>query len=169
MQVDSLIIRRSPAILVYRIVWMTMFFYAATAIAYPVAARIWIEAGLADAFIHRFVWSLLTISAESCIIILLFIHWSMTTYEIRPGELVYRSGFLMRKMDIHSLKNMQTVYISQGVLGRLFRYGTVRLYNPMSKEELLLEHISDPERYAESLRQVLDMPSGGTILRNKAR
>lgn len=169
MQVDSLIIRRSPATLVYRIIWMTMAFYAITAILYPMAARVWVNVGFADAFVHRFIWSLITISVESCIVIALFIRWSMTNYEIRPGELISRSGLLMRKMDIHSLKNMQTVYTRQGILGRMFRYGTVRLYNPMSKEELLLEDISDPERYAESLRQVLDMPSGDTILRNRAR
>ncbi len=169
MQIDSLIIRRSPAVLVYRIVWMTMAFYIMTVLTYPTIEQMWIATGFEGAFGKRFVWSLLTVTAESFIIILLFIHWSMTTYEIRPGELVYRSGMLRRKMDIHSLKNMQTVYVTQGLFGRIFRYGTVRLYNPMSKEELLLERISDPNRYAESLRQVLELPTKETILRGAAR
>lgn len=169
MQIDSLIIRRSPAILIYRIVWMTMAFYAITALIYPVVEQLWVIVGLGETFANRFVWSLLTIILESLIIILLFIHWSMTTYEIRPDELIYRSGFLMRKMDIHSLKNMQTVYTTQRLLGRIFHYGNVRLFNPMSKEELLLEHIPDPERHAESLRQVLENQPGDVLIRNNIR
>ena len=166
MQIDSLIIRRSPAVLVYRIVWMTMAFYTITAIAYPVVEWLWLQAGFGNTFGNRFLWSLATITLESFIICVLFIHWSMTTYEIRPGELIYRSGLIRRKMDIHSLKNMQTVYVSQGILGRIFKYGTLSLFNPMSKEELLLKNISDPDRHVESMRQVLDIPSAETILRS---
>lgn len=169
MQIDSLIIRRSPAILVYRIMWLTMAFYIVNALLYPLAEQLWVSAGIVDTFANRFVWTLITISLESFVIILLFIHWSLTTYEIRPGELVFRSGFLLRRMDIHSLKNMQTVYTTQGVFGRLFHYGNVRLFNPMSKEELLLERISDPERHAESLREVLENPSKDLLVRGMAK
>lgn len=169
MQIESLIIRRSPAVLVYRIAWMTMVFYIVTTIVYPAVEWLWIAAGFPQAFGHRFVLSLFTIGFESLIMVLLFIHWSMTTYEIRPGELVFKSGLLRRKMDIHALKNMQTVYTTQGLMGRMFNYGNVRLFNPMSKEELSLEHIPDPERHTELLRQVLENSSRELLVRTPGR
>lgn len=146
-----------------------MIFYIVTTIVYPLVDQVWLVAGFDDAFINRFVWSLVTITLESFIIILLFIHWSMKTYEIRPAELVFKSGFLKRRADIHSLKNMQTVYMTQSLLGRIFNYGNVRLFNPMSKEELLLEQITDPNLYAESLRQVLEEPSKDVLLRSAVK
>jgi hypothetical protein len=64
---------------------------------------------------------------------------------------------------------MQTVYMTQSLLGRIFNYGNVRLFNPMSKEELLLEQITDPNLYAESLRQVLEEPSKDVLLRSAVK
>lgn len=169
MQVDSVIIRRSPVILVYRIIWMTVIFYALTALILPFIEQSFFSNNLRGLLSSRIIWSFVIFSAESLVIIILFIQWSLTTYEIKQAEIIFRSGFLRRNMDIHSLRNIQTVYTTQTVLGSLFRYGTVRLFNPMSKEELLLHDVTDPEKYAQTLRQVLDAPSQETVLRTRQR
>lgn len=167
MQIDSVLLRRSPAVLVYRILWVTIVVYIISSLSYTAIERLWLFFGIGGVFANRFLWSLLTLGTESLVMIFLFLQWSVQTYEIKDGEIVFRAGLLLRRMDIHSLRNMQTVYVKQGVLGRMFGYGNARLFNPMSKEELQLQSISDPYRYAELLRQVLDISSKDVMLRKR--
>jgi uncharacterized membrane protein YdbT with pleckstrin-like domain len=167
MNISSLVIRQSPAILVYRIAWLTMALYVLFAMAYPIVINI--DRNIGEMLDNHLIRSLITIVVESLLIVGLFIHWSMTTFEIRQHEIVFRSGILKRRMEIHSLKNIQTVYASQPLLGRTFGYGNIRLYNPMSKEELLLEQVPDPETLAGFLRDVLNESGQETILRTSSK
>ena len=88
--------------------------------------------------------------------VFLLLHWSFFRYKISDTEVVEKSGLIRRRVHAHSLKNTQSINITQGYLGRLLNYGNIILHNPLSKENILLKDIPDVNRYSKILRGILD-------------
>ena len=95
--------------------------------------------------------------------IILFLQWAYSIYEIKQHELVFSKGIFHRTRRIHSLKNIQSVEVDQKFLGVLFHYGSIRMYNPFLKEEILMRNVSDPEKYAHALRNALDLAQDSIV------
>lgn len=156
MKIDSVIIRHSPIILLYRMLLLTF----AIGLLYALYGFLQVQLGgisLIDNSIHPVVLFFVTVSIESVAMTAIFLQWAYTTFEIKTHELVFRKGIFYRKRTIHSLKNIQSVEVEQGFLGLLFQYGSIRLYNPLLKEEIYMRSVTDPEKYAHALRNALDI------------
>lgn len=160
MQVDSVILRKSPVILLTKMIAMTVLVYLFFG-AYSVSLLNQQEGlPLQNILTGKGTSFIVSLSAEALIMIILFLKWNFMKYEILPGELITKSGILSRKQEIHSLKNMQTVYVSQGMIGTMFGFGTIKLHNPLSKEDVIMRNIPDPEKYSKVLKGVLDEMEG---------
>lgn len=156
MKIDSVIIRRSPIVLLYRMLFLTF----GIGLLYTLYGLFQVQFGglsLIDNSIHPIILFFVTICVEAIAMIAIFLQWAYTTYEIKVDELVFRKGIIRRKRTIHSLKNIQSVEVEQGFLGLLFQYGNIRLYNPLLKEEINMRSVTDPEKYAHALRNALDL------------
>lgn len=156
MKIDSVIIRHSPIILLYRMLFMTLGIGILYAL-YGVLQTQFGGTSLIDNSIHPIVLFFVTIAIEAVAMIVIFLQWAYTTFEIKAHELIFRKGIIRRRRTIHSLKNIQSVEVEQGFPGLLFQYGNIRLYNPLLKEEIYMRSITDPEKYAHALRNALDL------------
>lgn len=156
MKIDSVIIRHSPIVLLYRMLFLTF----GIGLLYTIYGLIQAQFGgvsLIDNSIHPIILFFLTVVCESVAMIIIFLQWAYTIFEIKTHELVFRKGIIHRRRTIHSLKNIQSVEVDQGFFGLLFHYGDIRLYNPLLKEEVYMRSVSDPEKYAHALRNALDL------------
>lgn len=154
MHVDSVIIRHSPVILLYRMLGITL----GISLLYAVYGVIQSSVGgvsLVDNTISPILLFFTTIAIEAVALIILVLQWSYTTYNIRDTELLFKKGILHKRCKVHALSNVQTVDYTQSFLGLLFNYGTIRLYNPLLKEEIFMPSVPDPEKYAHILRSTL--------------
>src|SRR5437879_3452854 len=70
--------------------------------------------------------------------LLLLIHWLSQNYEIRPGEICYTEGLLTKTEKIFSLGHVEDILISQGFLGKVLKFGTIRLNNPVLNKKFYL-------------------------------
>ena len=118
---------------------------------------------LVDNSIHPIILFFITVFVEAVAMITIILQWAYTTFEMKAHELVFRKGVFRRKRTIHSLKNIQSVEVEQRFLGLLFQYGNIRLYNPLLKEEIYMRSVTDPEKYAHTLRNALDIEQGTIV------
>lgn len=86
--------------------------------------------------------------------IFIIISWLNEYYEITPKEVVYRKGLLIKKEERHLLKHIGEVTIEQGVFGRIFNFGTLKLYNWASERNVYLYLIHNPLKYEHILEEI---------------
>ncbi len=155
-RIDHVTVRLSPAILIFQVVLATFgVSIVFTFVSMVELSEAWFGAGVGDLLRDDAIFFVLSASLEAVITISLFLRWSAVRYDIKDDELVHARGILWRQRHIHSLKDVQTVFVSQGILGRIFSFGTITLHNPLLRGEITLRHIADPERSADVLRSVL--------------
>ena len=91
-------------------------------------------------------------------IIILFyfwISWKWETYICSPDSLIHSYGVLFRTKEFHSLENINTIAVKQGIIGLIFRYGNVRMYSPFSEEPYRIKEIPNPFQTAEEIERML--------------
>lgn len=149
MDVDSIIIRRSPVPAVIRMVAITvlsMLCYAVFTFAFD---------DYLEAFRHTEIVPFVEIEFAVFIFLVVFIitstsililRWSVDLYELREGEIVHRYGILHSREVRYALEHMETLTFRQSFVGRIFRYGTIEIARPRLKDIFLLRGILDPAR-----------------------
>ena len=84
--------------------------------------------------------------------------WLNEYYEIMPDMVVHKKGLLWRKEQHYALKYVRTVRLSQSLLGKLFNFGTISLYDIRKNKFLDLYLIHDPHRCLRILEQLIVSP-----------
>lgn len=101
---------------------------------------------------------------ELIIILVIALKWAGHEYEINQGMIIHRQGIVKITEETYSLRSLGTTTISQGILGRILNFGTIKLYSPLLKQEYFLRNVHDPRHILEALED--DINSGvekGTI------
>lgn len=81
--------------------------------------------------------------------------WITEYYEIWPHALMYWSGIIWRNHEKHPFSQMRSVKIEQGFLGKIFGFGTIRLYNWYLKTSTSLYLIHNPVKYFNIIESLL--------------
>ncbi|MBI3261122.1 PH domain-containing protein [Candidatus Berkelbacteria bacterium] len=103
-----------------------------------------------------FLYSVLTIGFQLInliFVIWMVLTWAQTTFIIRPKEIVIHRGIWRITENAYSTERIEEVDVDQSLWGRLFNYGTLRVYNPMLKVDLVLPNIPDPNTYAQVIKR----------------
>lgn len=88
------------------------------------------------------------------------LQWKNDYYEILKDGIVHKSGVIFKRELAYSCSNIESVQLYQGLLGNLFGYGTIELYDPALKKKIYLINISSPQRYIKLLKKIyLKIPS----------
>lgn len=87
--------------------------------------------------------------------VFIIIQWLEEYYEIKPNEIIHRNGFIFKKEEAYKLDHMGSLEIDQTTLGRIFNYGTLRLYNWALDKEIFLYLIHNPLKYHNILQNLL--------------
>ena len=81
--------------------------------------------------------------------------WLNEYYEITADTLTHRKGVLLRREEKFPIKHMAFIEFSQGILGKLFNYGTISLYNGRRLKYEDLYQIHNPIQYSHILEDLL--------------
>jgi uncharacterized membrane protein YdbT with pleckstrin-like domain len=84
----------------------------------------------------------------------IFLQWVNNYYALNSHELIYISGIISKKEESYAIKNVQTVSFEQGILGRLFKFGTVKIFSPALQQELYLSEVTHPEKIVDLINDV---------------
>ncbi|KXK26243.1 MAG: Bacterial membrane flanked domain protein [candidate division WS6 bacterium OLB20] len=91
------------------------------------------------------------------IIISVHLKWASNYYVLRSGEVVFRKGLFNTSEERFSVENAVSISTSRSLLGKIFNFGTVKIFNSALGNDLILRDIPKPEFYAEILRRSKDV------------
>ncbi len=115
---------------------------------------------------YAIIFTLFTL-IEVVLILLPLLQWANEYYEITQYEIVHHKGVVSHSQQIYPLNNIEAIIIEQGLLGRMFHYGTITLRNPVLNKTIYLYLISHPEKYMEIIKNQIDSArhKKGTFIR----
>lgn len=115
-----------------------------------------------------FIGKSIAISADYILILLVFLtfmetiltvyvvmEWLSEYYEISPYTVSHRRGVIFKKQDRYSIQNIKQVRIIQGVMGRVFNYGTIVLFDWRLAKTAEMYAVHNPMRYVRILEELL--------------
>ncbi len=88
------------------------------------------------------------------------LEWLNEYYEITPTKIFHRRGIVWRRENTYDLSHdksdrITSIGIQQGLLGRLFNYGTLFFYDRGVYKYYYMHYIHNPLRYLEILHHLL--------------
>lgn len=92
---------------------------------------------------------------KTVLTIYIIIEWLEEYYEITPKEVIHKKGLLFRKEERYSLKHLERMRLEQGILGKIFNYGSLSMYNWVLGKDIQLYLIHNPLKYHSILETLL--------------
>lgn len=150
---QSIHLRQSPVILVMRLITVELIIFILHSLFKVVIVQIEQYVG-SDIYgmigiVEIIVLQILNIG----LILQIIFSWLNTTYIINPREVIFSTGFVSRVSTTYEFANLQSMNVSQSVWGRLFNFGSIRLFNPVLKEEVTLDLIPNPDQVGRFIQQ----------------
>lgn len=90
------------------------------------------------------------------LLLYLILNWVNTVYEITDKEVVYRTGIIGKRARAYDMSNVQSSYVEQSILGRLFNFGKVTLYSPALKSDLYFSDVPNPQMFKAAVDIALE-------------
>lgn len=92
---------------------------------------------------------------KTALVLFVVVQWLNEYYEITPKELIHRKGLIFRSEQRYKLEHLGSLKIEQGILGRLFNYGNLRLYNWALEKDFLMYLIHNPNKHKHILETLI--------------
>lgn len=89
------------------------------------------------------------------ITLLIIISWLNEYYEITSDAVTYRKGMFFKKQRRSLLAHIASIEIDQGVFGKIFNFGTLRMFNWTTEKYEVLYLIHNPAKYYSILQKLL--------------
>lgn len=150
----SYTVRKTPVLLIAQIICIEILVLVAHLTIRAIS--VWI-ASILVLDIPSFVMTLEIIIMQVLgvyLIVMLVLQWINTYYILNPKEVIVRKGVISTYSGTYELANLQSMTVLQGVFGKIFNYGTIKLFNPVLKEDLYLSDISNPRKYAAIIQEI---------------
>ena len=108
-----------------------------------------------DILIFNIPLFILLVVIKTVITIFVIIQWLNEYYEITTKDIVHRRGLILKKEERHLLQHIGSVSIEQGVFGRRFNFGTLKLFNWTKEKYVYLYLIHNPMKYLHIMEELL--------------
>jgi len=164
---QPLVVKKSPVVIVknfivLQIAAVAVFFLAGILADY---GEIYEHLPLTSSLSFHIAQAIGIFFLETALVFYIFFRWYKESYDLKSDKIIYSRGIVFRKKTVMPLSAVQSVSFRQGPLGRLTKYGAVDLQYRNSAKPAVLDHIPEPQKYAELIVQLKDL-SGGTVLRH---
>lgn len=160
-QKDNIIFRESIVPLVFRIIGLEL---AITLIHLFSDSIILSLGGELHGTMYSLVMTVLPHVLNTVLIVWIMSLWATTSYVIKPGELIIRTGVLRIREGSFAITNFENVSITQSLIGRICNYGTLHVSSPLFKKDLLLTNLHEPSHYASLLQETQAALNSSTFL-----
>lgn len=149
-----LIIRRSPVVIIRDLIALQL----AASLFYFVLAfladygQLYKETGF-DLISYEVAKTVLILLAEAIIIVYIFLRWFFWSTSIHDDLVVVERNIIFKKRFTYPFEKKSTVVMHQGILGRLFLYGTVVIKSPSRFQPIIISYVPEPERHCRLILQ----------------
>lgn len=155
---DEFFIRKSPAILVIRIVtaevitelMYSLFHFALYNYVGQTETNIAMLSGLLN-----IAMSVVAV----CLFAIIVALWAAEGVLITKDELIYKYGVINERRRSYPYTNMQRIEVQQGILGKMLNFGTISVHLPVLSEDISFRDMSNPHDFADRLKGSIIKPS----------
>lgn len=98
---------------------------------------------------------LLLVIIKTTFVFFTIIEWMNNYYEITPQDISHHVGLFFKDEERHTFFHLGSLKIEQGILGRLFNFGSLKFYNWALQKEFVLFAIHNPMKYYPVLKSLL--------------
>jgi uncharacterized membrane protein YdbT with pleckstrin-like domain len=108
-------------------------------------------------FIIFFIFLLCSYILQIFLIYSVLLHWLNRKYYFETTHLIVRKGIFKTTERIYDLTNLKSVVVTQGILGKIFHYGTIsiEITSPGLTEEADLTEIPHPHKIEMQIKKFL--------------
>lgn len=152
-------IRQSPFLLIAKLIVLEILFVSLY-LAFRLPKFFLPEVISQDIFVT---WSMASILffviislAQILATVLITISWTNEYYIIRPGDILHRQGLFSLKEETFSLVNVEAFTVDQSFIGKIFNFGSIKLYSPVLKQDYYLNNVSNPIKLKKTIEQTVD-------------
>ncbi len=89
------------------------------------------------------------------ITVYIILEWVAEKYIILPDRIRHQHGILFRKTESWEIRNIETGYITEGLVARLFNYGTLTFHSPTLDSNIILNDVPSPSLVFNSVEKNL--------------
>ncbi len=153
MNVETIIIRRSPVMAIFRLVVVLVVLSLIFAAAFSFIGNDTTDSRQLQ-MLHVQLLAIYSILSILLAIVILW-QWAFEWFEVREGLMVHHKGIIFRRTTGTSLQHLEEISVREGLFGRILKYGTLVLHNPMLKQQVTLHDVLDPLVQARALRSAI--------------
>ncbi len=88
-------------------------------------------------------------------IMIVVVLWAFHFYRISQETISRYKGYINKKTDIITMRTISSVKMSQGLMGRIFGFGTIRVECMFSKQVIFLKNINKPHFYRKAIQNMI--------------
>jgi uncharacterized membrane protein YdbT with pleckstrin-like domain len=81
-------------------------------------------------------------------VIYIILSWSRHYYVINSQAVLMYDGIIFSKSKSYDMAGVESIEVDQGLIGKIFNFGTLKLYNPRLEKEITFHRIPDPNQEA---------------------
>jgi hypothetical protein len=85
---------------------------------------------------------------------LVVLEWLNEYYEITPDYIYHKQGIIFRKVEQYNINMIRSMDIQDTLIGQIFNFATITLYDIRMNKYLDLYLVHNPERYAKVLHEL---------------
>ncbi len=87
----------------------------------------------------------------------IILQWLNEYYEITQKVIYHRRGLIFKKEEKYPLEQVALIEVTQNMLGKIFNYGTISLYDRRRTKYADMYLIHNPLRYAKIVEEQLEI------------
>jgi hypothetical protein len=86
---------------------------------------------------------------ETVLVVYIFLRWSFESYDISPASITHEKGIFFKDKTVYRLSPPVSVTYHQSFYSKILKYGTIIIHGQGSREPIMIDHVSTPEKYTE--------------------
>lgn len=146
--VDHLNVRQSISIILCKLL-VIEFFFTLVAISYQ----------FLNLPFTNFPFFLCLVAIKTFFVIYVTMKWTYEYYEIFPEAVIHHKGIIFRIEEKYAFNQIRSIKIDQGVMGRLFNFGTLTFYDWHLQKESSMYLIHNPRKHFKILEGLMPRTS----------
>ncbi len=89
---------------------------------------------------------------EIMLVVFLIVDWANNYYVIKKSELVFVNGVIVSSRRDYNIANLQSIYYTQTLLGRILNFGTIVIFSPALQRDLFMYEVPSPKEVVENIK-----------------
>ncbi|MDR3643262.1 MAG: PH domain-containing protein [Candidatus Doudnabacteria bacterium] len=92
------------------------------------------------------------------LILYVILSWFFEYYIVRKDAIIIKKGIIFTREDVFQIEDVKIIDIVQGFMGKLLKYGTMKIYAFRSQRWVYLENIDNPHAIAAFIHSLHPAP-----------